>query len=281
MHVYVDNISIKGEDSYFHFQINNYIVSGIADGHGGKDASTFCKYNIHKVLKSFIDKEKTIGDALKKTFESLHEKCLSFSNNSGTTLTVVVLNSNNNEYTCANVGDSHALHIKSTSFMWITTSHRLQDNSNERTRVKQFVSYAKDSNNIMYGPPRLYPGGLSISRAIGDSDCEHISCQPDIYEDVLGAEDAIIICSDGIWDCVSTNKIVKVVNESYNPELVCKMSVKNNTKDDATVVIITSKLKTLSNKNFFNIFTRNGSGSSLSSEEEATPTMIKIKTNKY
>ena len=129
MHVYADNINIKGEDSYFYFHIKNYLVSGVADGHGGKDASVFCKNNIYKVLKSFIYKEEAVSHALRKTFEILHEKCLLFSNNSGTTLTVVVVNLNNSEYTCANVGDSHALHIKKNSFMWITTSHRLQDNS--------------------------------------------------------------------------------------------------------------------------------------------------------
>ena len=150
---------------------------------------------------------------LKKTFEVLHEKCLLFPNFCGTTLTIVVIDLNNNNYTCANVGDSHAIHVKKSSFMWITTSHRLQDNSNERTRLKQYISYTKGPGNNDYGPPRLYPGGLATSRAIGDADCEHISCQPDIYEDVLDSEDAIVICSDGIWDCVNVKKNFKSSQE--------------------------------------------------------------------
>jgi len=281
MHVYVDNINIKDEDTHFHFHIEHYLVTGVADGHGGKDASTFCKNNINKVLKSELKNDTDMNRTLQKTFEILHDKCLLFSNFSGTTLTVVVIDLKNKKYTCANVGDSHALHVKKTSFMWITTSHRLQDNSNERTRLKSYISYARGLDNYEYGPPRIYPGGLAMSRSIGDADCKQSSCQPDIYEDFLDNEDTIVICTDGIWDFVNVNKLIKVVRNNYNPEFLCRMAVKNNTRDDATAMIVTTQnIKTSIHKNLFNFFSRNGSTSSLSSsEEETSPVMIKVNVN--
>jgi len=263
MHVYVDNTNVKDEDTYFHFLIENYLVAGVADGHGGKDASTFCKDNIHKVLKSLLEKNINISHTLRKTFETLHQTCLLFPNFSGTTLTVLVIDVQSKQYTCANVGDSHGIHMKKNSFMWITTSHRLQDNPSERTRLKNFISYARGDDNCECGPPRLYPGGLSTSRAIGDADCKQISCQPNIYEDVLSDEDAIVLCTDGIWDFVNVNKLLKVVRNNYNPEFICRMAVRNNTRDDATAMIITSQnMKMSIHKNLFNFFIKTENGSS-------------------
>ena len=158
--------------------------------------------------------------------------------------------------------------------MWITESHRLQDNPSERQRLKAYTSYA-ERNRVPYGPPRLYPGGLACSRNIGDGDCEHVSCEPSIYSDHIENTDAIIICTDGIWDSCNIKKIVSVVRDTYNPEFVCRLASKTHTSDDSTVLIVTQqRIKNSLHTSLFKFFSRNGSNSSVSSDENENETII-------
>jgi serine/threonine protein phosphatase PrpC len=126
----------------------------------------------------------------------LHQYYLQLPCQSGTSLTVCIINGN--KIQCANVGDSHALIVTPTSYYWISESHRLQDNSGERTKLSQYVKYSTDEYGFPFGHPRLYPGGLACSRSVGDADCPHINCKPSISEAVIHPKDILIIASDGL-----------------------------------------------------------------------------------
>lgn len=262
-----------GEDIFFSYDIGEYLIAGVADGHGGVNAANLCKNEIVSILSKYLNT--AVEDMLRNTFEELHTLCLQLTCCSGCTLTVVALHKCTGEYTCANVGDCHAIQVKEKSHMWITTSHRLQDNANERQRLKSKISYIRDECGKPCGPPRLYPGGLASSRSIGDADCEYISCNPSLYSDVLCEEDALVMCSDGIWDHGSVKKIVKVTRETFNPEFICNIA--SHSMDDATAVIITKqKIKTSMHVGLFKLFSRSGSTSSMSSEEGESPTIVKV-----
>lgn len=267
MNVYHNAIYTKGEDVIIHYEFQNYIVSGVADGHGGSAAANMCKDNI-KIIQDVFD-PRSVDKSLSLLFSTLHEKCRHLECNSGCTLTIVIIDKNTGEYTCANVGDSLAIHVKVNTFMYITSSHRLQDNACERNKLKEHVHFLKNNSGESIGPPRLFPGGLACSRSIGDHDCKYITPEPHIYSDKLESNDSIIICTDGVWDCVKVSKILKIARDTYNPEFIGRLCVRKNTKDDSTSVIITkSKLRTSMHKNLFKLFTYHSQSPSSSTSDD-------------
>lgn len=63
-----------------------------------------------------------------------------------------------------------------------------------------------------YGPLRAWPGGLCVSRAIGDMDVgECIIAHPHIMQIQIPQEGArLVMASDGLWDCFPSRKVVKM-----------------------------------------------------------------------
>ena len=274
INVYSKSMVSHGEDVQFEFHTDDYLIAGVADGHGGNASALLCKNNIYSIMTNYLSTT-DMRSLIENTFSELHKMCLELPCNSGCTLTVVIVHKKTREYFCGNVGDSLAIHVKPSSHMWITTSHRLQDNPSERERLKGKISYIKGSSGDCVGPPRLYPGGLSCSRSLGDADCVHIVCTPSIYSDILGTEDSIVVCTDGIWDSTSYKKILNCARSTINPDYIVRSSTRYS--DDATALIIT--FKKIKNSYLFNFFHRTGSNSSFSSEDEATPTVFKVNTS--
>jgi protein phosphatase 2C family protein 2/3 len=66
------------------------------------------------------------------------------------------------------------------------------------------------SEKTRYGPERIIPGGLSVSRAIGDltakiamlgGNPECLIAEPEIKKVILkGDEDFLVMACDGVWD---------------------------------------------------------------------------------
>ena len=71
---------------------------------------------------------------------------------------------------------------------------------------------AAEADEPGYGPLRAWPGGLCVSRAIGDIDVgECIIAHPHIMQLQIPDEGArVIIASDGLWDCFPSRKVVKM-----------------------------------------------------------------------
>tara|TARA_B100001741_G_scaffold307533_1_gene302510 strand:+ start:3778 stop:4665 length:888 start_codon:yes stop_codon:yes gene_type:complete len=278
LNVYESYIVTSNEDRRFQFHLNDYLCVGVADGHGGFGAAETCKNHICELLQNHIEAGKTITKSIVDTFSDLHDLCLKLTCKSGCTLTVVVIDKQTMEYVCVNVGDSYALHISHATHMWITTSHRLQDNVGEREKLKDHISYIKCLSNQSIGPPRLYPGGLSCSRAIGDADCPFISCLPSVYHDKLAKDDIICVATDGVWDVISCSKVLKILRNTCNPDDICRNIQKQVVKDDVSLIIVsTQKMKqSIINKLFYRSSGSSSSNSSMSDEEFAAPIVVKV-----
>ena len=268
---------VKGEDGTFTFNMGSTTIVGVIDGHGGKEAMVCCKESAVKLQDQFLG---TTED-LPTMFEKLNSMVRSQINDvSGCCLTVLAIDNFSGNYVCANVGDVEAIQVSDTSFWSITTSHRLQHNASERMRLKSHIRHMSSETDPPrpVGPPRLYPGGLSCSRSIGDADVPYVSCLPDICTGNLPFDGAIVIASDGLWDFASANKVAKRCNKTFNPEYVAKEA--RESKDDVTVVIITAC--PIRSRSRLNIFSRNNSQSSISgsnSDDEfhtSTPTILRV-----
>ena len=136
-------------------------------------------------------------------------------NCSGATCTVCIFNHHRREVTCANVGDSEALLLSELGVEPLSTSHRLQNSPEEQSRLRAEgvqLARAADAHGAPTGPLRAWPGGLAVTRGLGDADCQTVvSCVPAVR--TVAAPDGggvVVVCSDGVWDTLGAGELAKL-----------------------------------------------------------------------
>ncbi|KAK4491365.1 hypothetical protein RD792_002104 [Penstemon davidsonii] len=204
----------------------SFSVFAILDGHNGISAAIFTKENLlNNVLSA-------IPQALSET--------------SGTTVTFVVIDGWT--VTVASVGDSRCiLDTQGGVVSLLTVDHRLEENIEERERVTASggeVGRLNVFGGNEVGPLRCWPGGLCLSRSIGDTDVgEYIVPVPHVKQVKLSnAGGRLIIASDGIWDALSSD-IAAQSCRGLPAELAAKLVVKEalrsrGLKDDTTCLVV-------------------------------------------
>ena len=104
----------------------------------------------------------------------------------------------NKKLVLANAGDSKAVMIKRDRAVELTKEHRAC-NEEEKLRIENMGGFV-----IVHKSRYLVQGSLQVTRSIGDRKYKQfISCEPDVLEQSLEAEDqALIMGSDGFWDVI-------------------------------------------------------------------------------
>lgn len=244
--------NLKGEDKVIHNPVReNCMIVGIADGHGGDDTAIHCRNCVHALRDVPTDFE--------TLFQSLNDFAATL-DTSGCALTICTYD--NGTLRCANVGDALCIVVTQDSYYWMTTSHRLQDNAQERMRFKSYVGFIA-SNNSPSGPPRLFPGGIACSRSIGDKDCQHKTCVPSCSEASLCEDDIVVIASDGLWDSCNVSKICE--NVRYYRSAKSLIGACSRLLDDTSVIVLSNTAERTS------LFKRVSSNSSISSDDDEMP----------
>ena len=140
-------------------------------------------------------------------FETLHTRLRSDGLRCGTTATLVAIIDGWRVVT-ANVGDSLAVLDTGSEVVTLTPSHRLEDAPAEVARVTAAGASVgpADVNGVPAGPPRVWPGGLAMSRSLCDPDSHAaVLATPDVRAATLPPRGGrIVLASDGLWDAVST-----------------------------------------------------------------------------
>lgn len=248
--------TVKGEDAHCTFRLpsvhGEYLVVAVMDGHGGPEAACHCKGRLHDLFLCSDDSPVAQGDHFfterdsarpffEAMFNELHSECTAMPWTAGTTLTVCVFDEQGTRYACANVGDSAAAHFSTTTLhTCMTTSHRLQDSPEERARVQHMLRYAADANGTPRGPLRLYPGGVSCSRSIGDKDCPAISPVPSVSVGGMMQDSVVVVASDGLWDIMPFKRISSTALMANSASRLVKRVLARAT-DDVTVLCVRSR----------------------------------------
>lgn len=268
---------VKGEDECICAERSGVLLLGVADGHGGRAAARMCKERLITWFEGRTAEQEEDGmrsrfivDELQAVFVRLHDEARRLPCCSGAALTVCIVDRATGEFTCANVGDAGCLLVSPTSHMWMTTTHRLQDNAQERSRLKEHIScIVNRSGGMGEGPPRLFPGGLACSRAIGDGDCPHVCCTPSVTSGVVGPHDTLVIASDGLWDHASSvRRVARTVRESRCAQTLLRRSCRSYDDDASVIVAAWAPRKVPSTEGIRSLFMRSSSGSSFSSDDE-------------
>ncbi|CAN8305806.1 unnamed protein product [Cochlearia groenlandica] len=165
---------------------------------------------------------------------------------SGTTVTFVLID--RWTITVASVGDSRCiLDTQGGVVSLLTVDHRVEENVEERERITASGGVVRRLNIFggnEVGPLRCWPGGLCLSRSIGDTDVgEFIVPIPHVKQVKLSeAGGRLIIASDGIWDILPSDMAAKACR-GLSAELAAKVVVKEalrtkGLKDDTTCVVV-------------------------------------------
>jgi serine/threonine protein phosphatase PrpC len=225
------------QDSWFILQVeNSYSIYGVFDGHGqkGHDVSNYVKDNLPKLIVKDQrlqgddnQKQALLTDSFKKTqslITTLDRQKKMSASLSGTTATVVIHDIKENKLLISHVADSTCVlgkKMKDGDKLQgeaLTRDHKpnLKD---EKTRIEKAggrVVFDGYMNHRIYAKNARYPG-LNMSRCLGDilghTDCG-ITCEPEVSVRPISEDDRILLlCSDGVWEFISPNEAVNIVNE--------------------------------------------------------------------
>ncbi|KAI4372291.1 hypothetical protein MLD38_010538 [Melastoma candidum] len=230
-----------------------FSVFAIFDGHNGVSAAIFTKENLlANVLSAIppgVSRDEWLAALPRALVAGFVKTDIEFQQKgetSGTTVTFVVIDGWT--ITVASVGDSRCiLDTQGGVVSLLTVDHRLEENEEERERVTASggeVGRLNVFGGNEVGPLRCWPGGLCLSRSIGDPDVgEFIVPIPHVKQVKLSnAGGRLIIASDGIWDALSSDMAAKSCR-GLPAELAAKLVVKDalrsrGLKDDTTCLVV-------------------------------------------
>ncbi|XP_074321029.1 putative protein phosphatase 2C 5 [Silene latifolia] len=230
-----------------------FSVFAIFDGHNGISAAIYTKENLLSNVLSAIPEGASREDwlqalprALVAGFVKTDIEFQQKGERSGTTVTFVVVDGWT--VTVASVGDSRCiLDTQGGVVSLLTVDHRLEENEEERDRVTASggeVGRLNIFGGNAVGPLRCWPGGLCLSRSIGDTDVgEFIVPVPHVKQVKLSdAGGRLVIASDGIWDALSSEAAAKACR-GLPADLAAKLVVKEalrskGLKDDTTCLVV-------------------------------------------
>jgi serine/threonine protein phosphatase PrpC len=264
-------LRVKGEDG---LRVERLVIGGdvvlcaaIADGHGGPEAASFVLKHLLELLveESCGDSSgSALAQAIERTFVRLHTLLHADERHTaGTTVTVCLINETRGELTMGNVGDSAAFLVLANpansakpkqAGIRLTSEHRLQESDDERRRVSEAGGKLGQMvvGGFPNGPLRAFPGGVCCARAIGDSDCgPWLSPVPDTKVMPFPEAACVLIASDGVWDALPCETVIKRALKSKDVHEAAKRIVDEalrarGMRDDITCVCIVGGRKGLS-----------------------------------
>jgi protein phosphatase 1L len=138
----------------------------------------------------------------------------------------------------ANIGDSRAVLASKGRALAMSVDHK-PHRLDERERIR-----ALGGRIIHYGTLRV-EGVLAITRSFGDRRWKkYISATPEVVTRKLQEDDDyLILASDGLWDCVSNQEAVSVVEDlkhdiKHAAKTLCDLAFQRGSMDNITTFII-------------------------------------------
>ncbi|KAG9397036.1 Protein phosphatase [Carpediemonas membranifera] len=210
---------------------------GVYDGHCGTQASTHAAATLHRdlVLSPYFNEDvpRAFHDSFTRNDAEFLARAKRTKTMDGTTACCVLLR--NDTLFAANAGDSRAVLGRAGEAVDLSYDHK-PDRDCERARIEAcggvvHPTYVKISGQgpvLAIGPARVWPGGLALSRGLGDLMFKDpdlllpnkvteplVSSVPEITRVKLvpGRDRFVIVACDGLWDVLSSQSAVSFVEE--------------------------------------------------------------------
>ncbi|KAF7079144.1 hypothetical protein CFC21_083428 [Triticum aestivum] len=251
----------KGEDFVFlkpdcerlpGFPPSSFSAFGLFDGHNGNGAAIYTKENLLNNILGAVPADLNREDwlaalprAMVAAFVKTDKDFQTVARSSGTTVTFVIIDGL--VVTVASVGDSRCVLEAEGSIYQLSSDHRFDASKEEVDRVTEAggdVGRLNVVGGAEIGPLRCWPGGLCLSRTIGDQDVgEFIVPVPLVKQVKLStAGGRLIISSDGVWDALTAEQALNC-SRGLPPEAAAEQIVKDavhskGLRDDTTCIVV-------------------------------------------
>ena len=199
----------------------------------GSNSSQYAASYMHVIFEENLSKKMPVEESLKQTFKQMHNEIEKKKFKDGTAAIMVYLKSDT--LWLANAGESLAI-VSQRNRPFPIYRDRRCDLSDEKRRIKSAGGFIDEEGLI---------NGISpLSRSLGDCQQHpHVYWLPDILQiDVNNLFEYIIIASDGVWDFVSFEQAVNIVNTEVDP-FVSSIKIKDfayqlGSDDNISVIVI-------------------------------------------
>ena len=184
---------IKNDDAWLWLEEGNVFIMAVADGLGGHtDGDKAAKAACDALQKRLTKHDEKLSDI----FVSINQDIFSNKKIQGY-CTLAAVKYGDQRFELAHVGDTRIYVIENGSFSYISRDHSV---------VRALV----DIGEIEYDELRHHPERNKLLRVIGESE----DVKVDYYE--FTSTEGILICSDGLWERVSDEKILKSFYRTKN-----------------------------------------------------------------
>ena len=207
----------------------------VCDGMGGMAAGNIASEQTTSVVSKALEQNlspkassKFILNLLKTSVDSANATVFDMSSKNeelrgmGTTVIAVVVK--NNTVSLVHAGDSRAYIFKDGELSQITTDHSV-------------VQTMVESGQITQDEANHHPNKNIITRAVGVAP----TIQTDVSEITLCSDDIILLCTDGLTNCVDANLLKNTIIDtefSILAERLVDLANQNGGNDNITVVAI-------------------------------------------
>ncbi len=206
---------------------NLYIV---CDGMGGHNAGDYAsRYTVERIV-AFAARSKAgdpvriIRGAIEKANTLLVKEAREQEDKQGMGTTVVVATIVDHKLYVANVGDSR-LYVIGNTIEQVTRDHSYVEEMVRRGEVLPEEARTHEKKNV-------------ITRAVGAGE----KIEVDFFEIELEEKDTVLMCTDGLTNMVTDERILELVAAGGDAPLVCKKLVdeanNNGGTDNITALII-------------------------------------------
>jgi serine/threonine protein phosphatase PrpC len=204
-HVILENLDNKYPNKQ---QVNIY---GIFDGHGGDYVSNYLAKNLPDTLtnpKILYPIKKTFCTNLYKYFQNelklKHHKD-AFSTGSTALVAIHFICNDTHYLNVLNVGDSRGIICRNNIAFPLTKDHK-------PNIYDEYCRLTGAGGKVYFDGYDYRIGDLSVSKAFGDIENEHISCEPDIFKYTLTKDDKfMVLACDGLFDVMTNDEIINFI----------------------------------------------------------------------
>eukprot|EP00250_Pteridium_aquilinum_P035663 c9782_g1_i1 orf=557-1378(+) len=212
---------------------------GVFDGHGGCRAADYVRKhlleNLIKHPEFATDTQKAIIETYQQTDSEFLKAENSQQRDAGSTASTAVVVGD--RLLVANVGDSRAVICRAGKAEPLSSDHK-PNRKDERQRIE------KAGGVVMWAGTWRVGGILAVSRAFGDRLLkQYVVADPELREETIDDEvQFLVLASDGLWDVVSNQDAVSMVQSIPNAEEAARKlteeAIKKGSADNITCVVV-------------------------------------------
>lgn len=170
--------------------------------------------------------ERQLEDAIREANKAILQYGEKHSAARGLGCTVTTALVQNEKVYIANVGDSRTYLLRNGELKALTKDHSLVARLLEAKQIEPEDVYSHPQRNLIY-------------RSLGAG---HKTVEVDVFQETLQGGDALLLCTDGLWEMVRSQDLIHALNASASPQKICDTLIDlanaNGGEDNITAVVV-------------------------------------------